>query len=343
MDSAPLFDEPAPAISDVMQREGWHLTRQKFQQDAQKLKQLLLSENIVMDVEELELAVQHVGFNLSAPELRVVAAIYKKLGDTNFQGNTDSTANSDLCREWRFDNPVPRLRFDRSEFLKLYGIRGKKDCHEAEIAFKALVGITRSFRIVYRRRDGRTIVTHQPLIGLSTDYGILTQGEIAAVIQRDIFAKAKTFTLSLTPIWVDEIGKAYLYRPISLYQEIRDAHGGHRCRDAVYLFHDFVLTFDLSPVRINVDTLEHRLWLDRHRKHEQPGRVTDAITDALETAVATRLLSKYEFDNLRAVHLYLNPERCKLFAAKKEREERRMAQATPAPYLSGKGTTSVGE
>jgi len=338
--SAPLFEQPEAPAPDVMQREGWHLTLQKFQRDGRKLRQLFLTENIVMSTEELESAIPLIGINLSAPELRVVAAIYSRLDDTDFQGNTDPTPSSDLHRDWKFNAPVPRLILGRAEFLRLYGISGKKDCHEADRAFEALVGITRSFRIVYRRRDGRVVVNHQPLITLSTDYGILTQGEIDAVMRRDIFAKAKTFKLSLTPIWVDEIGKAYLYRPVSLYQEIRDAHGGNRCRDAIYLFHDYVLTIDRSPIKIYIETLEHKLWLDRHRKQEHPKRIVEAINDALNTAVTTRLLAKYERDNLGAVILHLNPDRCKLFAAKKQRLERQLAQA---PHLSGKGTTSVGE
>jgi hypothetical protein len=320
MDSAPLFDDQRDA--DIMQKEGLHLNRQKFQQDAHKLKQLLLTENTVMDAEELEHAVKVIGIILSAPELRVVAALYNKLGDTRFEGNG-----------------VPRLLFHRPEFLKLYGIPGKKHCHEADIAFSALLGLTRSFRTVYARSDGRTVTNHEPLITVSTDYGFLTRTEIDEVMCRDVFAKVKTFSVSLAPIWIDEIAKRYLYRPVSLYQEIRDAHDGHRCSDAVYLFHDFVLTLDWSPARIYIETLEHRLWLDRHRIQEHPRRIKEAIKDALETAVATRLLSKYEFDNLRAVSLYLNPDRCRLYSAKEERKVGKQ----PAPYLSGNATISVGE
>ena len=41
-----------------------------------------------------------------------------------------------------------------------------------------------------------------------------------------------------------------------------------------------------------------------------------AINDALATALEVRLLKRYDFDGLGSVILRLNPERCKLLAAK---------------------------
>src|SRR4029078_6109338 len=54
----------------------------------------------------------------------------------------------------------------------------------------------------------------------------------------------------------------------------------------------------------------------RHSKQGAPGRVRKAINDALATALEVRLLKRYDFDGLGSVILRLNPERCKLLAAK---------------------------
>lgn len=333
MQPGDLFDnEPSVPKQEPMQREGRHFTGQKFQKDASDLKQFLLSEGKALDADELQRAVEVTGLNFSAPQLRAAAAIYNLLDSTDFKGNVTPEPEREY-KASHFRGQLPRLQFTPAEFLRLYGIKRKRDggldCHEAETAFEALKSFKQPFRIVYRKpasyKNGEpaayhTVVVEQGLISSLDDYGILQKTDSVQVVHRDVRDKIKHITIALSPLWVDEITSWYLRRPVTLYQEIRDFHHGHRFSDAVYLFADFLLSLDFSPIRIYVDTLERRLWLDRHRKQGQPGRARTAVEDALKTALHVRLLEAYRADGLGAVILDLNPDRCKLIAAKRSRQ-----------------------
>lgn len=112
---------------------------------------------------------------------------------------------------------------------------------------------------------------------------------------------------------MDGITSFYLLKPVTLYKEIRALHRGRRFSQAVYAFADYLLTLNHSPHPINAQALEHKLWLDRHREQEHPGRIRKTLDDCLRTAVGVGLLKDHRCDSLGRIILELNPERCQRF------------------------------
>lgn len=156
------------------------------------------------------------------------------------------------------------------------------------------------------------VVTTRPLIGITKFYKDVPEAEVSKPkCSKDLDVRVTHLVIDFSPLWVDGIGTYFLLKPVTLYREIRRVHGGRRFSQAVYAFCDWLLTLDLSEVTINERNLEHKLWLDRHRRQEQPGRIRKALDDAYETAREVGLLTAYSHDAFGLLLLELNPERCR--------------------------------
>ncbi len=298
-----------------------HFTLQKFQKDARE-EQMLLGEARVTEV-ELDPLIEVSGLDFDSAQHRSVTGLNFLLDRTSFKGNQPPAPEHDF-KQSHFRGRLPRLDITLPEYLNAYGIEGKLDgrLHGNQVmdAIEALKTLTQPWRIVYQKRadlapDGQrlyhVVVIEQGLISVLSDYGFLKSRSRAAVVLRDVHAKVRRIVIQFAPLWVDGITSFYLLKPVTLYKEIRAFHRGRRFSQAVYAFADYLLTLNHSPHLVNAQTLEHKLWLDRHREQEHPGRIRKTLDDCLCTAVGVGLLKDHRCDSLGRIMMELNPDRCR--------------------------------
>jgi hypothetical protein len=241
---------------------------------------------------------------------------------TNFEGNVPRMAKAP---KWDWEGLLPRLRFTRPEYLAAYGLNRRRDgrFHRGK-EVRALADLrsladpkticflrpTGNYKRGERTYSGKTIKT--PLIILTKFYQDIPERE-AEILRRnsDLDIRVTHIEVDFAPIWFDQIANRFLLKPLTLYEEIRRFNRGRKFPPAVYGLADYVLSFDYSPIVVNRETLECRLWLDRHRKQEHPERAIQALDLALRTVAGVGLLDRFEFNGLRSVAMFQNLERCR--------------------------------
>ena len=127
------------------------------------------------------------------------------------------------------------------------------------------------------------------------------------------------------PIMYRLLDKLYVRKSISQYEEIRALHPGEKPKESTQAFLDFIQTLDISPLPIGRKTLAERMNLFTYIQQRKTTLINGRINEALEDALKTRYILRYQEEPTGLLKIYLNPERCSRYAEKLKRAEKEEA------------------
>ena len=308
-------------------KEGMHLMLQKFQKSERQVQALLgeCDAHCLSARSDIEVS----GFDFNSHQHRALTALNLLLDRTDFKGNIAPTPDK-FHLSFRFRGPLPNLKMEYPEYFEAYGLSrtARRAFHGkgAQDALEALRSLSDPWTIAYAKKNGAkrngqllndVVVTRKPLIGITKFYRDVPETEVEKLrANKQLDVRVTNIVVDFSPLWVDGIGAYYLQKPVTLYKEIRQLHHGRRFSEAIYAFCDWLLTLDISSPKINELNLEHKLWLDRHRKQGHTGRSRKILDDAYETARQVGLLKSYGHGDFGhgdfgLLKLELNPQICR--------------------------------
>jgi hypothetical protein len=315
-------------------RASMHTEQQKFRLETES-RQLMLGE------ETASLDTISYGLDLTESQDRALHAIQKLLADTNYQG--DGQINLSSADFKIYGSFLPYLSLSYSDYYQAYGLppAGDGRYHGAQVkqAREALESLTELRWMRYKKLSGKykdgkplydLITVKKPLIQLQfiDSYRDLTEEDIESVIAGQELSEDKQagrvtrILLLPSPILIDEIDSFYLLKPTGLHDEIKALYPGKRISRYNSLFIEYLLTVDISVMKIGKETLARVLNMDALIADRQKARIDKRIQEVLKTAKELGYLLDYEEQPTGLMILRLNPDRCSRVRAKLARKKR---------------------
>lgn len=316
-------------------KAGMEVELQKFGKPNKSI-QLLLGE----DADIRGGAIPY-GLDLTKPQARALHAVQKLLDATDYLGNMEGEEIHSIDFKWR--GYIPTLSFTPTEFYQAYGLEPAGDGrYHGSLAQEALEGLkslmTARYRLVYDRKvykNGKKIieairVTAPIISSVGEAFQDITEEELEQVkAGQEIPDKRNTrITITPSPIMLDRIHKSwYLLKPASFFTEIQELYPGKRYPDEVWLFLNWLLTWDKKEVWINKKNLAVILRMDSLIRNRRKADIDKRIAEALDVAMKLEYLLSYEIQPIGSrgeyrIDMKLNPERIKRIKSRMARGQK---------------------
>ena len=314
-------------------KAGMEVERQKFGKP--EYSQLLLGE----DADIRGGAISY-GLDLTKPQARALDAIQKLLDATDYQGNMEGEELHSIDFKWQ--GYIPTLSFTPTEFYQAYGLEPAGDGrYHGSLAQEALEGLKSLMLARYRLVYDRTVykggkksieairVTAPIISSVGEAFQDITEEELEQVKAGQELSERRNTKIIITPspILLDRIHESwYLLKPASFFTEIQELYPGKRYPDEVWLFLNWLLTWNKKEVRINKKNLAVILRMDSLIRNRRKADIDKRIAEALDVAMKLEYLLSYEIQPIGShgeyrIDMKLNPERIKRIKSKMSRSQ----------------------
>jgi hypothetical protein len=315
-------------------KAGMEVERQKFGKP--EYSQLLLGE----DADIRGGAISY-GLDLTKPQARALDAIQKLLDATDYQGNMEGEELHSIDFKWQ--GYIPTLSFTPTEFYQAYGLEPAGDGrYHGSLAQEAIEGLKSlmiaRYRLVYDRtvyKGGKksieAIRVTAPIISsVGEAFQDITEEELELVKAGQELSERRNTKIIITPspILLDRIHESwYLLKPASFFTEIQELYPGKRYPDEVWLFLNWLLTWNKKEVRINKKNLAVILRMDSLIRNRRKADIDKRIAEALDVAMKLEYLLSYEIQPIGShgeyrIDMKLNPERIKRIKSRMARGQK---------------------
>ena len=315
-------------------KAGMEVERQKFGKP--EYSQLLLGEDA--DIQQGTISY---GLDLTKPQARALDAIQKLLDATDYQGNMEGEELHSIDFKWQ--GYIPTLSFTPTEFYQAYGLEPAGDGrYHGSLAQEALEGLKSlmiaRYRLVYDRtvyKGGKksieAIRVTAPIISsVGEAFQDITEEELEQVKAGQELSERRNTKIIITPspILLDRIHESwYLLKPASFFTEIQELYPGKRYPDEVWLFLNWLLTWNKKEVRINKKNLAVILRMDSLIRNRRKADIDKRIAEALDVAMKLEYLLSYEIQPIGShgeyrIDMKLNPERIKRIKSRMARSQK---------------------
>ena len=315
-------------------KAGMEVERQKFGKP--EYSQLLLGE----DADIRGGAISY-GLDLTKPQARALDAIQKLLDATDYQGNMEGEELHSIDFKWQ--GYIPTLSFTPTEFYQAYGLEPAGDGrYHGSLAQEAIEGLKSlmiaRYRLVYDRtvyKGGKksieAIRVTAPIISsVGEAFQDITEEELEQVKAGQELSERRNTKIIITPspILLDRIHESwYLLKPASFFTEIQELYPGKRYPDEVWLFLNWLLTWNKKEVRINKKNLAVILRMDSLIRNRRKADIDKRIAEALDVAMKLEYLLSYEIQPIGShgeyrIDMKLNPERIKRIKSRMARSQK---------------------
>jgi len=315
-------------------KAGMEVERQKFGKP--EYSQLLLGEDA--DIQQGTISY---GLDLTKPQARALDAIQKLLDATDYQGNMEGEERHSIDFKWQ--GYIPTLSFTPTEFYQAYGLEPAGDGrYHGSLAQEALEGLKSlmiaRYRLVYDRtvyKGGKksieAIRVTAPIISsVGEAFQDITEEELEQVKAGQELSERRNTKIIITPspILLDRIHESwYLLKPASFFTEIQELYPGKRYPDEVWLFLNWLLTWNKKEVRINKKNLAVILRMDSLIRNRRKADIDKRIAEALDVAMKLEYLLSYEIQPIGShgeyrIDMKLNPERIKRIKSRMARSQK---------------------
>ncbi len=315
-------------------KAGMEVERQKFGKP--EYSQLLLGE----DADIRGGAISY-GLDLTKPQARALDAIQKLLDATDYQGNMEGEELHSIDFKWQ--GYIPTLSFTPTEFYQAYGLEPAGDGrYHGSLAQEAIEGLKSlmiaRYRLVYDRtvyKGGKksieAIRVTAPIISsVGEAFQDITEEELEQVKAGQELSERRNTKIIITPspILLDRIHESwYLLKPASFFTEIQELYPGKRYPDEVWLFLNWLLTWNKKEVRINKKNLAVILRMDSLIRNRRKADIDKRIAEALDVAMKLEYLLSYEIQPIGShgeyrIDMKLNPERIKRIKSRMARGQK---------------------
>lgn len=315
-------------------KAGMEVERQKFGKP--EYSQLLLGEDA--DIQQGTISY---GLDLTKPQARALDAIQKLLDATDYQGNMEGEELHSIDFKWQ--GYIPTLSFTPTEFYQAYGLEPAGDGrYHGSLAQEAIEGLKSlmiaRYRLVYDRtvyKGGKksieAIRVTAPIISsVGEAFQDITEEELEQVKAGQELSERRNTKIIITPspILLDRIHESwYLLKPASFFTEIQELYPGKRYPDEVWLFLNWLLTWNKKEVRINKKNLAVILRMDSLIRNRRKADIDKRIAEALDVAMKLEYLLSYEIQPIGShgeyrIDMKLNPERIKRIKSRMARSQK---------------------
>jgi len=311
-------------------RAGLHAELQKFGRSDNKMRELLLGEDIqTEDPGSIEVYGLN---NLSKNEDKALSALQILMSETDYQGNIPGETIASTDYNWT--GFIPRLAITYSDYFEAYGLTKTRDQYEGkqkQEALEALKSLTQPKMISYQRsiidKTGKKkydiIRVIKPLISMAEGYKDLEEEEAEKVrAGQDLPEKRHTgLLIEFSPVLVDQIETWYSLKPKTLHSEIQALYPGKHYSKSISDFISWLLTLDKPVWKISRDNLAIKINLGKYLEERRQKLIDQRIQEALQTALELNYLLDYKETSIGILELYLNSERCQRINRKRRRKK----------------------
>jgi hypothetical protein len=312
-------------------RAGLHAELQKFGRSDNKIRELLLGEDIQTEDPG---SVEVYGLNnLSKNEDKALSALQILMSETDYQGNIPGETIASTAYKW--EGYIPKLSITYSDYFEAYGLTKKDGQYylgkQAQEALDALKSLTQPKIISYQRsvidKKGKKkydiIRVTKPLIGIAEGYKDLEEEEAEKIrAGQDLPEKRHTrLVIEFSPVLVDQIETWYSLKPKTLHSEIQALYPGKHYSKSISDFISWLLTLDKPVFHISRDNLAIKINLGKYLEEKRQTLIDQRLQEALQTALKLNYLLDYKESLLGTLELTLNPEQCKRINRKRRRKK----------------------
>jgi hypothetical protein len=245
--------------------------------------------------------------------------------------------------DFKWQGYIPTLSFTPTEFYQAYGLEPAGDGrYHGSLAQEAIEGLKSlmiaRYRLVYDRtvyKGGKksieAIRVTAPIISsVGEAFQDITEEELEQVKAGQELSERRNTKIIITPspILLDRIHESwYLLKPASFFTEIQELYPGKRYPDEVWLFLNWLLTWNKKEVRINKKNLAVILRMDSLIRNRRKADIDKRIAEALDVAMKLEYLLSYEIQPIGShgeyrIDMKLNPERIKRIKSRMARGQK---------------------
>ena len=304
---------------------GAHLERQKIGRSSKENMEIIneFSDNKMIFN---EIKKSNVGLDLTVLQDRAITAVQSLLDQTNYKGNMPSSFMDSSILGVSFDLPV--LNFTPSEFYKAFSLKKHKKgkyekyySNECKQAITALRSLYEKKFVYYYKRESFDDGTPETSYAKYYSNLFIETLEVGNDGEEDN-KRIKSITLTLSPIFIDQVQKYHTAKPRGYFNEIKAI--SPKASKFIYRFMDIVLFQGRNNksgiVRLKENTLGYQLRMNKYIDNKKLSELRKIITKCLEMAENINFISSWTYEN-KLIEIKINYDRVVKVKAKYSRKK----------------------
>lgn len=285
------------------------------------------------------------GLDLTITQRRALTAIQILFAETNYQGNkTFIDINSNKLHSYY---KCSNLDISFYAYFKAYGLTDteiKRRGKTVSEALNALYSLEEDFRIAYTKEVVDTRTKEVEIIAVCANIKLINIAQMVVLKKQALeiseiekYQRAKFLRIIIGPLLLEQIKSFYTLKPYCLNEEFESIKKDSSRKRSNLLFVDWILTINLSSIKITEENLSYKLRLESLIKARQKNRVKKIILEAITIAEKLNFLKSWNYNQKNNVYQFqLNPERCSRIKDNFARQKQEINIQALQQFSSGK-------